>query len=497
MGRVLALIALCLPLFFAGLDAYDLDTKGEPREAFTAWEILHSGDWALPRLNGEALPEKPLVFPWLVAISTRCLGEGGNLAPRLPSAILATGLVLVVFALGKRLQGEGVVPAVVCACTTLVVMLGRRARVDMTLTFFVSLALLVFLRALERPRWSTLLLFWLIVSLGTLTKGPIGAILPGLAIGTFLFLEGRWDFAPRLLAPLPLFVGIAGSWYAYGLHRESWTFAHQSFLMENLEMYVGAKTGGGHEHLTLYYFKYIPWQVLPWTLSVPPALWLAWENRHEQRGSFPLAWLLPLFIFFSLGRGKRGDYMLPLMPALALVVADFWRRDSRALRAVTILGAVTTLCALVAFPFARSWIPIDVPGIVLAGGALAGILPAVLVARGTRRAALAVTAGGVTLLVLGVVTRIMPTQQVARPFVAEVERAVGGRPLLEYNLLDFTTLYYMRRRIPTLHEEAEVEQAIRNGAFVLVPRGSWRSLRAPFRDAVAAETTDRLLLGQR
>jgi 4-amino-4-deoxy-L-arabinose transferase-like glycosyltransferase len=497
VGRVLALIALCFPLFFVGLDAYDLDTKGEPREAFTAWEMLHSGEWALPKLNGETLPEKPLVFPWLVALSTSFLGEGGNVAPRLPSAILATGLVLVVFALGKKLQGEGVLPALVCATTTLVVMLGRRARVDMTLTFFVSLSLLLFLKALDRPRWSTLVIFWLVVALGTLTKGPIGAILPGLAIGMFLLLEKRWDFAPQLLAPLPVYLIVAGSWYANGLHREGWEFAHQSFLMENIEMYLGADTGGGHAHRTFYYFKYLPWQLLPWTLSVPPALWLAWRSRRERRSAFPIAWLVPLFIFFSIGRGKRGDYMLPLMPAFALLVADFWRRDSWALRTALFLGAGLIACGLMAFPLVRPLIPIEVPGIVLAGGAVAGIVPALLVQRGRRRAALAVTAGGMTLVVLGAVTRVMPTQQVSRPFASEIERAVGDRPLFEYNLLDFTSIHYLRRRIPTLHEEAELERAIEGGGFVIVPLRAWPDVRAPFRDAVAVLTSDRVVLGKR
>ena len=102
---VLALIALCVPMFLVGLGCYDLDMKGEPREGLTAWETIHGGNWLLPVLNGERLPEKPLMFPWIVSVSMRVFGETSEWALRLPSALLATGLVLVVHAIGRRLLG--------------------------------------------------------------------------------------------------------------------------------------------------------------------------------------------------------------------------------------------------------------------------------------------------------------------------------------------------------------------------------------------------------
>lgn len=497
--RVLAVVAVAFVLFFVGLDAYDLDTKGEPREGFTAWEMIHSGEWTLPHLNGETLPEKPLVFPWLVAASTLALGEGGELAPRLPSALMGLGLILVVYALGKRLQGEGVRAAVICATTALVVSLARRARVDMTLSFFVSLALLQFLRALERPSWQRIGLFWVSVSLATLTKGPIGLILPGLVIATFLFIEGRLDMAPVLARGLPLYLVLAGSWYVNGLLREGRAFAYQSFLMENVLMYVGSEQGGGHEHGTLYYFKYIPMVTFPWCLYLPAALWAAWQRRRERRAAFPLAWLASLFVFFSIGRGKRADYLLPLMPALALLVADLWRGRADVLRAASAVGAAITLAALAAFavPWVRAQIPVALDPILLVAGAVTGIAPALLLAAGRRSAALASMTGGITLLALGVVFKVMPEQQRTRPFVEQVAHTVGTAPLVEYDLLDYTTVYYLRRRIPTVASVAAVASTLDAGGYALVSNRAFSKLPPELRGRIAVVAADRLLLGQR
>jgi 4-amino-4-deoxy-L-arabinose transferase-like glycosyltransferase len=474
--EILALLALCAALFFVGLGSYDLDTKGEPREAFTAWEMIHSGEWALPHLNGEALPEKPLVF-----------------APRLPSALAACGVVLVVFALGRRLQGEGFRPALVTATMTLVVMLARRARVDMTLTFFVCFALLQCLRTLERPTVARAALLGLALALGTLTKGPIGTILPALAIGTFLLATGRLRAARGLLPALPVLVVVAGAWYANGLLREGKAFFQHTFMMENLLMYLGHEEGGGHVHGTLYYLKYLPWQTVPWTLYVPPALWLAWQRRREPRAAFPLAWLVSLFVFFSIGRGKRGDYMLPLMPPIALLVAELWRGDSRLLRAASLAGAVVTTGAFVAFPLARALSPVPIDPIFLLGAAVAGNVPALLVARGERRGALAAIAGGVVAIVLGAVFTVMPAVQRTRPFVEEVLRAAGDAPLVERDLFDFTTLYYARRRIPTVGKD-EAAKTLRSGGFVLASPEAARELSLASGARIAAVTSDRILL---
>jgi 4-amino-4-deoxy-L-arabinose transferase-like glycosyltransferase len=333
---VALLVLLCVPLFFVGLGCYDLDMRGEPREGITAWETIHS-NFLLPMLNGDRLPEKPLMFPWLASISMRVFGETSEWAMRLPSALMGMGLVLVVRAIGARLLGGrgGLVAATACAGTFLVVSLARRARVDMTLSFFVCLALLQFVAmwqeheadAARRPSAGRIAVFWLSLTFATLSKGPLGVILPGLAIGSFLLVRRRVAFAWTLCRwwGVLLLVGIAGGWYAHGLVSAGGEFGFRSFLMENVMMFLGEEGGGGHRHGPFYFVPLIFIFGSPWALLLPAALALvvrrargAWDREPLL---LPICWFFGMFVFFSAASGKRADYLLPLLPAASLLVA--------------------------------------------------------------------------------------------------------------------------------------------------------------------------------
>src|SRR5439155_18211390 len=108
----------------------------------------------------------------------------------------------------------------------------------------------------------------------------------------------------------------AGWWYAWGLTHAGDEFAYRSFLMENLLMFVGAEKGGGHQHGFFYYFQYLPGHGAPWVLYLPAAVALAARLRawRDERFLVPALQVGVLFLFFSIASGKRGDYLLPLMP---------------------------------------------------------------------------------------------------------------------------------------------------------------------------------------
>ena len=484
----LLLVLICVPMFLVGLGGYDLDLKGESREAITAREMAEGGDWLLPRVNGEAFPQKPLLFPWAVALSTLVLGTG-EFAVRLPSALAAVGAVLATFALGRRLLGErkGLLAGALFASTGVVVALARSARVDMTLCLWTTASMLCVLRVLERPVPGRLLALWLCVALGVLSKGPLGIVLPGLAAAAALALQGRVgvlrDLRPWPFALVPVL--LAGAWYAQGLARGGEEFGSFSLLQENWRMFLGES--GVHAHGPFYYVPRILLVGLPWILFVPAAL--ARADRRDPSWAVPAAWFAVVFLVFSIGSAKRTDYLLPLMPAAALLVArlvpeaDGAPREAAflvpaALVAIAGLAGAAAFGLLLALPperiadLAGNRVPRDLviayagaaaarPSLLVLGvvaSIAAGGLPLAGALRGRPfrgMAASAIAMSGVVLAAAGTFLVADAAVSTLRPFAEEIRATVPGSAALSHHrAFRFQLAWYAGRRIPSLDDSA-------------------------------------------
>ncbi len=503
-----ALLLLCVPLFFAGLGGYDLDLKGESREGLTAWEMIHGGDWLLPRVNGEAFLQKPPLFPWMVAVSTLLLGERNEWAVRLPAALSAAAAVLAAWAVGRRLLGDrgGLLAGALFAGTLVVVSLGRSARVDMALTLFVTLSMLCFLRivgrpGVEEPPASPRLLAagWLCLALGVLAKGPLGVVLPAAAGTAALALQGRLRDLRRL-RPWPyalVFLAAAVPWYAQGLARGGAEFGSFSVVQENWRMFLGES--GVHAHGPFYYVPRVLLVALPWILFVPSAV-ARWRPREESF-AVPFAWFAAVFLVFSIGSAKRTDYLLPLVPAAALLVArlvlegEGAPRDRRLLVPAAILAAAGLAAAagfvlLLVMPperladLAGARAPRDLaidfarraagrPAFLVLGAAsalAAGVLPLLGAIRGRPArgflAAAAATAG----VALAAAFTVLPADggtSSLRPFAEEIRRVVPAEAgMFHHRAFRFQVAFYAGRRIPTLDDAGFA-------AFLEAPGDRW------------------------
>jgi 4-amino-4-deoxy-L-arabinose transferase-like glycosyltransferase len=530
------LVVLCVPLFFVALASYDLDSKGEPREGLTAWATIHQ-DFLLPVLNGERLPEKPLLFPWIVSLSMRVFGETSEWALRLPSALMATGLVLVVHALGRRLVSRraGLLAATAFASTFLVVSLARRARVDMTLSFFVCTALLLFLAEFEahaadpssrRSAWRVAG-FWTALALATLTKGPLGAILPWLVIGPYLLLRRRLSFL-RTLCPLwgiAILVVGAGSWYAYGLATRGGEFGFRTFLMENILMFMGSEGGGGHQHGFFYFVPNYALFGMPWSLFLPAAAFAA--LRRARRGGaaeplvLPLVWFAAMFLFFSVASGKRSDYLLPLMPAAALLVGALVADpgEDRVIRrlwtgtaaVVAVVGlVVVALVATAVSPSSAAWLPASAREYLKREGAaattsalrsspvaLVTVLACAVLAssapflwRRRVHGGIPAAAGSLAVAAAIAVPAFLPAlsdAQSSRPFAEEVRGIVPpGTDLRRYGTYDSQLLFYLHETVPPIGTRSEMR------AFLDAPGEAYVVADAESIAALPPEDRDRL-----
>jgi 4-amino-4-deoxy-L-arabinose transferase-like glycosyltransferase len=498
-ARTISLLAvLCLLLFFPGLADIPFHTKGEPREAVVVWEIVTTGEWVLPLRNGTDIPSKPPLFHWLGALTSLAAGEVSELTVRLPSALLGTAGVLLTFATGARLwgAGSGLVAAVVLATSFEWWRAATSARVDMTLTFFMVAAFVLFLLLHREGKGGAGrgLLFALLLGLATLAKGPVGAILPGLTAVVFLWLVGDLGFLRKLrpLASAALFLAVAGSWYGLALWKGGLDFFGKQIVRENVLRFFATEAGGtGHEHPFYYLIPGFLLGMAPWSLFLPPLAVFLYRRRGalaREGFLYPLVWFGVVFVFFSVASGKRTVYLLPLYPAAALLLGAWWNNATgaqpepgcgRFLRAGAYAGAALFTVAVAVMsaslfgldllrllePFLH---PKDQAGLQVFGRFLDTYRAAIV-------AWLLVTATGVVLLVratadgrpmrvfvclaglaaaalLLVNEGFRPTLAATRtfkPFMARVRLAAGhDGPLFFYRAFDYGALFYARRHIP-------------------------------------------------
>ncbi|MGH7796725.1 MAG: ArnT family glycosyltransferase [Candidatus Binatia bacterium] len=347
--HVLLLVVLCGVLYFPYLGSMPFFEKGEPREALAVQDIVQRGEWLVP-LKLDTIPSKPPLMHWSAALVTKITGSFSEATIRFPSALYATLGVLLIYWLGRRIfdARTALLGAAILATTMVYQDQALSARVDMTLCFFVTASLVLFYSLyrgyLKNPLW--FYVFYIVVGIGTLAKGPLGVVLPGLVAGSLVLVERRWDmvrkfcFHPGVILTLVLATG----WYVLAVTRGGEGFFDRQILEENLSRFVG---GSGHSQPIYYYVSYLFTLGMPWGLFLPFLLWDVFKTglRTGDHRLFLKLWFLVMFGFFSISVGKRAVYLLPLYPALALLLAGWFHDAANARKARLITYRVISIFA--------------------------------------------------------------------------------------------------------------------------------------------------------
>ena len=332
---LLGLLLLAGTLFFFQLGATGLFDADEPAYAGAAREMLARGDWVTPHFNGQPRFDKPILFYWLILLSYRVFGIT-EFAVRFWSALAGMGLgVLLWRAARRRIGGEAALWAgVAFSANLLTALLARAAVTDMLLTFFVTAAILAGLAAVEEPesrnRWPARGL-WAAMALAVLVKGPVGLLIPAMALGGCLVVLREVRAGLRRLFPWEgpvLFLLIAGPWYALALSANGWAFIEGFVIKHHLTRYTGVISS--HAGPLWFYVPVVLVGFFPWSGFLPAALWRAGRTARRRRAEMAgdrlvvtcLCWLTGLFVFFSLAGTKLPSYLFPAVPAMALLVGS-------------------------------------------------------------------------------------------------------------------------------------------------------------------------------
>ena len=316
--------------WFAGLDFRHLQHPDEGRYAEIAREMSVRGDWVTPRLNDLKYFEKPPLQYWLGAITFDALGVDEWTA-RLPTAVAGFLAVIAVGFTGARLAGPeaGAFAAMVLAGSVWHAGLAHYLTLDSLLSFWMAIALCGFLlaqrphlpRAVER-NW--MLLAYAAAAAATLTKGLLALAIPGAALVLYTLVTrdtGPWKRL-HALPGVALYVLLAAPWFVL-VSRANPEFARFFFVHEHFERFLTESHNRGGE-----WWYFVPWfavGIMPWLIVWAVTLPASWRRAPRTDNGFSwerfcLVWAAFIFVFFSISGSKLPSYILPMLPALALVL---------------------------------------------------------------------------------------------------------------------------------------------------------------------------------
>jgi 4-amino-4-deoxy-L-arabinose transferase-like glycosyltransferase len=326
------LCLLCLVLYAPGLAAIPPLDRDEARFAQATRQMLETGDFIRIRFQDEARNKKPVGIYWLQAgaVAAFSTPESPEIWPyRLPSALAATAAVLLTLLFGSRLLGSqpaGFIAAVLMASALGLVVEAHLAKTDAALlaTVVAGQGALGLVYAANRAgRWvprGLALVFWSAEAAAILLKGPPGPVLALLTVTCLVIADRdiRWIKGLRPLAGLFLTALIVAPWLIAVEGATEGRFISDSVLHDLLPKLVGAQESHGAP--PGYYLVLAVASFWPGSLFLVPALIRGWRLRRATAERFLLAWLVPAWAFFELVPTKLPHYVLPLYPALALLV---------------------------------------------------------------------------------------------------------------------------------------------------------------------------------
>ena len=316
-------------ILFLNLWARTLENHDYLRYAESAREMIRSGDWLIPHLNGKIYIDKPPLTIWLIALPSALYGNVTPFLARLPSTVAAWMGIIVAFLWIRKLYGRnvcGLVAAGVLLSSYEYFIQGRMAKTDIILSGFILLSLFFFHLGYEARRTRKVYLFiglsWFCTGLGILTKGPLLPLLSFLVILVFLIKEkelGLLVSRPFLLG-YGVLIATALPWFLLFVHRVGW---EPSIALVKQTQILRRRAP------VYFYFVQIWGQFFPWSLFLPflsVGLWRQRRTLSASRESFFIIWFVTMFIFLTLYKYRASRYLLPTLPPLAFLLGGMWKR---------------------------------------------------------------------------------------------------------------------------------------------------------------------------
>lgn len=346
-------------LFFTMLGVRPLFVPDEGRYAEIAREMLNRHDLVTPYLNHIKYFEKPAMFYWLGAASIK-LGGLSEWSLRAVNALIGTLGCLATYFTARKLYDRptGIVSALVLATSMLYFVMAHMISLDLPVSVFIAISMFGFLLACQDSNQTRYLYIAAVsAACAVLTKGLIGVVFPGLIVAVWMTVTNEWRQLVRLpiIKAFLVFLAVALPWHITVAYQNP-EFFHFYFIEQHILRYTSK--GIGHYQPVWFFIPVIVLGFFPWIAFLPQVIANSWPCRWSQRHHaktelFMLIWAALIFVFFSFSKSKLIPYILPVIPALAILTGRYlalrlWRSSIGIKVGYTVLSllAITITCLL-------------------------------------------------------------------------------------------------------------------------------------------------------
>ncbi len=330
LKRISILFLICGTLFLFGNNIFSLSDPDEVFYSLTAKEMAAKNEWMTPLIFGQPQFEKPPLTYWLIEKAFKTWGESPFTARLFPAVFACLG-VMAVYCLGLmgfKDERKAFLSAVVLATSAFFAGMGKTVFTDMIFSVFILCAFTMFVLAYtdRKRRMIGFIGFYIFCALATLTKTPLGFVIPQIAVILFLLYQRQINFLRNGWVPtgILLYFIIALPWYVYMYDLYGQTFIHEFFYNDHWRRFLEAEHHG-NDHWFFYPMTMIA-GLFPWSLF----LLAAWVDLFKRLKSsvtvidyLSLSWIVAVLLVFQMAHSKLASYILPLFPALALMTGNF------------------------------------------------------------------------------------------------------------------------------------------------------------------------------
>jgi 4-amino-4-deoxy-L-arabinose transferase-like glycosyltransferase len=477
------LLVFASAVYFVALGNSGIWDANEAFYVETPREMIEANDYVNPTFNYEPRFNKPVLSYWIVAGFYNVFGVSVGVQ-RFAIALGAMILLACAYVIARAIAGPaaGLWAVVGLAAAPRLVMFARRIFIDIWISAFLALTLTFFALSERHPerRRRYLVLMYVSIGLGVLTKGPVAIALPALAFALYLAVRGELRRITGMMLPLGIVIVavIVVPWYAALYREHGWTYIQSFLISENVERFtqgVGVRQSRG----PWFYLPVVLSDSFPWSVFLFAAAAMAWKERSRIQ-TLLWCWIGAIVVFFSLSAGKQDLYIFPIVPAVAALGGVAIERGlaqrgwtgwvTGTLAAIGALLAIAGAAVLFLFETAGRTYALDSAALV-GGLALAGGVVALVLGLKRRPAAAGLTLlGAIVAMNWAFVLRVLPEFERYKPVPAFSrtlqDRLAPGDEVAHYQVALPSMVFYLRRHVEQYFEEAPFVAAMQSGRRV-------------------------------